>query len=54
MDRATDRAKSDALLGNACIYKCLVSYRASAARFFQEIASEFPARSEGKRKGVNP
>jgi hypothetical protein len=41
MDTADEKTKSEALLGNAWIYECLVSYRASAVRYLREIAGEF-------------
>jgi hypothetical protein len=41
MDTADDRTKSEAPLGNAWIYECLASYRASAARYLREVAREF-------------
>ncbi|HSA00608.1 MAG TPA: hypothetical protein P5055_07695, partial [Candidatus Paceibacterota bacterium] len=41
MDTADDNTKSEALLGNAWIYQCLTSYRASAAYYLREVACDF-------------
>jgi hypothetical protein len=43
IETADETTKSDALLGNAWIYECLASYRASAARYLREVAGEFEA-----------
>lgn len=40
MDTADEKTRSEALLGNAWIYECLVSYRASGARYLRAIACE--------------
>jgi hypothetical protein len=43
MDTADEKTKSEALLGNAWVYECLASYRASAARYLREITRELEA-----------
>jgi hypothetical protein len=41
METADEKTKSEALLGNAWIYECLASYRASASRYLRQAALEF-------------
>jgi len=43
METADDGTKNEALLGNAWIYECLASYRASASKYLREIAEDFEA-----------
>jgi hypothetical protein len=45
LEPADDKARQEAMVGNAWIYECLAQYRGAAARYLREIAGEFNARA---------
>ena len=45
LEKTGDKARNDAMLGNAWIYECLAQYRASAARYLREVMDLFDAQA---------
>jgi len=41
LDKADEKTRKDAMLGNAWIYECLAQYRGCAAQYLREVAGEF-------------
>ncbi|MFH1007293.1 MAG: hypothetical protein V1800_07310 [Candidatus Latescibacterota bacterium] len=47
---ADAKARADAMMGNAWIYECLAQYRTCAAKYLQDVASEFPVQTAAHLK----